>query len=55
MEEFVKVKKITDIKERKLQLYFRLPDGNLQNYPKHIEWIINRPVILALVKSEFLE
>ena len=51
MTEFVKVKKITDTNERKLPLYFRLPDGNLQSALKHIEWIINRPVISALVKS----
>ena len=53
LEEFVKVKKITDVKERKLQLYFRLPDGNLQSFYKNVVWIINRPIIKALVKSEF--
>ena len=51
MEEFVKVKKITDPSERKISLYFRLQNGNLQSYFKDIQWIINRPIISALVKS----
>ena len=48
---FVKVKNINDSSERKLNLYFRLPDGALQSFSKDIKWIINRPIILALVKS----
>lgn len=48
---FVKVKNITDPSVRMLNLYFRLPDGTLQSCSKDIKWIINRPIILALVKS----
>ena len=50
-EPFVKVKKITDPSERNLSLYFRLPNGNLQSSLKNIVWILNRPIIAALVKS----